>query len=95
MQTFDIIPEELERAKTKLKASVIIGGESTNERVMGLINSWLSVGKLETLEEMRDKIDAVTLEDLRALLEEFPLGPDQLVTAVGPLTDTDLVVALQ
>lgn len=95
IQTVDIEPGELQRAKTKLKASVIIGGESTNDRVMGLINSWLTVGRLETLEEMRDKIDAVTLDDIRALVEEFPLAPDQLITAVGPLTDEELAPAIQ
>jgi predicted Zn-dependent peptidase len=94
IQQFDIQPEELQRAKTKLKASVIIGGESTNDRVMGLINSWLTLGRLETLEEMSDKIDAVRLEDIRSLLQEFPLGPDQLITAVGPLTDVDLAAAI-
>jgi predicted Zn-dependent peptidase len=93
MQQFDIQPEELERAKTKLKASVIIGGESTNDRVMGLINSWMTLGRLETLEEIRDKIDAVSLEGIQSLLHDFPLGPDQLITAVGPLTDEDLVPA--
>jgi predicted Zn-dependent peptidase len=95
MQTVDIDPGELQRAKTKLKTSVIIGGESTNDRVMGLINSWLTVGRLETLEEIRDKIDAVTLEDIRALVSEFPLAPNQVITAVGPLTDEDLAPALQ
>ena len=52
---------ELERAKAKLNSSVVIGGESTNERVMGLISSWLTQGRLETLEEVRTKIDQVTL----------------------------------
>lgn len=95
IQTFDIQPDELQRAKTKLKTSVIIGGESTNDRVMGLINSWLTVGRLETLEEMSDKIEAVTLDDIRRLLEDFPLGPNQLITAVGPLTVQDLAAAVQ
>jgi predicted Zn-dependent peptidase len=94
-QSLDIQADELERAKTKLKTSVIIGGESTNDRVMGLINSWLTLGRLETLEEIREKIDAVTLDDLRALVQEFPLAPDQLITAVGPLTDQDLAPALE
>jgi predicted Zn-dependent peptidase len=95
IQRFDIEPDELTRAKTKLKASVIIGGESTNERVMGLINSWLTLGRLETLEEISDKIDAVTLEDMHALVKEFPVAPDQLITAVGPLSDRDLEPAVQ
>jgi predicted Zn-dependent peptidase len=90
LQAFDIEQAELDRAKAKLNSSVIIGGESTNERVMGLINSWLTRGRLETLEEIRQKIEAVTLDDLRSYLEEFPVWPNHVVTAVGPLGPGDL-----
>jgi|SRR5947209_5867219 len=90
LQEFDIQQAELDRAKAKLNSSVIIGGESTNERVMGLINSWLTQGKLETLEEIRHKIEAVTLDDLRAYLEAFPVSPDQVISAVGPIAPEQL-----
>jgi predicted Zn-dependent peptidase len=90
VQEFDVGPEELDRAKAKLVSSVIIGGESTNERVMELINSWLTFGRLETLEEIRQKIDAVTLEDLRSLVAELPLWPQQTITAVGPVSESEL-----
>jgi predicted Zn-dependent peptidase len=90
LQSFDVEQSELDRAKAKLNSSVIIGGESTNERVMGLINSWLTQGKLETLEEIRQKIEAVTLDDLRSYLEEFPVWPNHVVTTVGPLGPGDL-----
>jgi predicted Zn-dependent peptidase len=94
LQRFDVDENELERAKTKLTSSVIIGGESTNERVMGLINSWLTYGRLETLEEVREKIESVTLSDLRELVRAFPLCPDQVVTAVGPMTEEEIRAAL-
>src|SRR5437588_6945537 len=86
MQDFDIDQEELERCKSKLNSSVIIGGESTNERMMGLISSWLTRGHLETLEEIRQRIESVTLDDLHALVEEFPLWPRQVVSAGGPMS---------
>jgi predicted Zn-dependent peptidase len=90
LQGFDVSQAELDRAKAKLNSSVIIGGESTNERVMGLINSWLTRGRLETLEEVRQKIEAVTLEDVRDYLQEFPVAPEQVITAVGPLGADEL-----
>lgn len=90
IQRFDIDPDELARAKAKLNSSVIIGGESTNERVMSLISSWLTLGRLETLEEVRQKIDAVSLEDLRNLLNEYPLWPDQVIGASGPVPEEAL-----
>ena len=95
MQEFDVADDELERAKTKLITSIILGGESTNERVMGLINSWLTHGRLETLEEARQKIEAVTLADLQSLVNEFPLYPKQVVTAVGPMSEADVRLALE
>jgi predicted Zn-dependent peptidase len=90
IQDFDVEQEELDRAKAKLTSSVIIGGESTNERVFGLINSWLTRGQLETLEETREKIDAVRLEDMRVLVEELPVAPVQATSAVGPMAAEDL-----
>lgn len=90
LQSFDVTADELERAKAKLNTSVIIGGESTNERVMGLIRSWLSEGRLETLEEVRSKIESVSLEDLKALLSAYPLAPDQVITTVGPMPEGQL-----
>jgi predicted Zn-dependent peptidase len=95
LQRFDVEEAELERAKAKLISSVVIGGESTNERVMGLISSWLTQGRLETLEEVRTKIEQVTLQDLKDLLEDKPIWPRQVITAVGPLSDEELPISLQ
>ena len=94
LQRFDVQEDELERAKAKLISSVVIGGESTNERVMGLISSWLTLGRLETLEEVRTKIEAVTLADLKSLLDERPVWPAQVITAVGPLAPEDLPLSV-
>jgi predicted Zn-dependent peptidase len=90
LQGFDVQQDELDRAKAKLNSSVIIGGESTNERVLGLINSWLTRGRLETLEELRRRIDAVELGDLRAYLHAYPVCPDQVITSVGPLSESEI-----
>jgi predicted Zn-dependent peptidase len=90
VQNFDIEQEELERCKAKLNSSLIIGGESTNERMMGLISSWQTRGRLETLEEIRERIESVSLEDLQALVNDFPLWPKQVVTAGGPLPGESL-----
>jgi predicted Zn-dependent peptidase len=91
VQSFDIEQAELDRARAKLVASVIIGGESTNERVIGLISSWLTQGRLETLEEVREKIEAITLDDLRSLVEELPVWPNAVITASGPVTEDVLL----
>jgi len=94
LQQLDIEQAEVDRAKAKLNSSVVIGGESTNERVMSLIRSWLTEGRLETLEEIRQKIDAVTLDDLYNLLREFPVYPNQVITAVGPVSEREITQVL-
>jgi predicted Zn-dependent peptidase len=90
LQGFDVQQDELDRAKAKLNSSVIIGGESTNDRVLGLINSWLTRGRLETLEELRRRIDAVELGDLRAYLDAYPVWPKQVISSVGPLDESEI-----
>jgi predicted Zn-dependent peptidase len=86
VQEFDIQEDELERAKAKLISSVVIGGESNNSRAMALIHSWLDHGRLDTLEDVRRKIEAVSLTDLEALVQEYPLWPNQVLTALGPVS---------
>lgn len=81
---------ELERAKVKLNSSEVIGGENPNVRVMSLIHSWLTEGRLESLGEIRHKIDAVKVEDIAAYLRDFPIYPRQVITAVGPLAESDV-----
>lgn len=95
LQRFDVEEAELERAKAKLNSSVVIGGESTNDRVMGLISSWLTQGRLESLEEVREKIDQVTLDDMRELLQAQPIWPNQVITAVGPLSAAEFAIPTQ
>jgi predicted Zn-dependent peptidase len=91
VQEFDIQQDELDRAKAKLNSSVIIGGESTNERVMSLIRSWQTYGRLESLEEIREKIESVQLNNLENLLQEFPIWPQQVMTSIGPLSQAELL----
>lgn len=90
LQDAPIDPRELERAKAKLTSSVVIGGESTYARSMAIVHSWLVYGKLQTLEEVRQKIEAVTLEDLQSVLRDYPVAPGHVVTAVGPLPESGL-----
>ncbi|HZT97926.1 MAG TPA: pitrilysin family protein [Chloroflexota bacterium] len=90
LQSGPIEAEEVERAKTKLLTSVVIEGESTRARMMGLVDSWLSHGRLETLEEVRARIEAVSVADLQRLLERYPLTEEQVLTALGPLDQATL-----
>jgi predicted Zn-dependent peptidase len=91
LQDGPIGEDELARAKIKLLTSTVIEGESTQARMMGLIESWLSHGRLETLEEVQAAIEAVSVQDIQQFLEEFPLTEGQLLTALGPLEQNELI----
>ena len=90
LQDGPITEDELDRAKTKLLTSTVIEGESTRARMMGLVESWLAHGRLETLDEIQAAIQAVTVEDIKDLLEEHPLTDGQVLTALGPLLEHQL-----
>ena len=90
LQTGPIGEDELRRAKTKLLSHLVMDGESTNSRMLSLLGSWVSLGKLETLEEEAAQIDAVTVDDLYRLRERVPLDGYQVTVALGPVAEKDL-----
>jgi predicted Zn-dependent peptidase len=91
LQTGGISDEELGRAKTKLLTSTVLEGESTMARMFGLIDSWLSHGRLLTLQEVRESIERVSQKDIQELVHQFPLTENQVLVALGPLQESDLL----
>jgi predicted Zn-dependent peptidase len=82
--------DELRRAKTKLLSRLVMSGESTNARMLSLCSSWLAIGRLETLEEEAEQIDAVTLDAVYRLRERVPLDATQVTVTLGPIAERDL-----
>ena len=74
---------ELERAKTGLKASTIMQGESTSARASAIAHDYFMRGRIRTLEEIKDAIDSVTVDKVNAYLKNNEPGPYTIVT-VGP-----------
>jgi predicted Zn-dependent peptidase len=77
-------PEELARAKENLKGRVVLAMESTGARMNRLGSEILAESPLMALDEVVERIDAVTLTDLAALAEEL-WDPERLSAAgIGP-----------
>jgi predicted Zn-dependent peptidase len=74
---------ELARAKTGLKASTIMQGESTSARAGAIAHDFFIRGRIRTLEEIKDAIDGVTVDRVNDYLKEHKAGPFTIVT-VGP-----------
>ena len=77
-------PEELVRAKENLKGRVVLALESTGARMNRLGSEILGGAPLLSLDEIVQRIDAVSAEDLAALVGEL-WAPERLSAAgIGP-----------
>jgi len=72
--------DELSRAKENLKGRVVLSLESTSARMNRLGSEILAGAPLLTLDEVVARIDAVSLHDLRALVDEL-WAPERLSAA--------------
>lgn len=79
----NINAHEFERAKTQLKASLLMGRESMMNRCEGLANHILTHNRPIPPEEMRAKVDAVTMEDIEKFASVIKSN-DPAITIVGP-----------
>jgi predicted Zn-dependent peptidase len=79
--------EELERAKDNVKGRIVLSLESTSARMNRLGSSVLAGLPLLTVDEVLEKVDAVSLDDVRSLSGEL-FAPDALSAAgIGPDED--------
>jgi predicted Zn-dependent peptidase len=76
--------QELTRSRENLKGRMVLGLESTGARMGRLGAAVLGGLPIFSVDEVIERIDAVSMDDLRALAAEL-YGPEQLsVAAVGP-----------
>ncbi len=79
--------DELRRAKENLKGRVLLALESTGARMNRLGAEVLAETPLMELDELQERIEAVTLDDLAALAHEL-WAPERLTAAgIGPDAD--------
>lgn len=83
INTGDVTQEELTRALTGLKSRMIFAGESTRARAASIAADQINLGRVRTLEEVVDKLSAVTLDQLNSYLRRRSLGT-LTVQTLGP-----------
>jgi predicted Zn-dependent peptidase len=79
-----VTEDELSRARENVKARIVLGLESAGARMSRLGASVLYGLPLLDLDEIMARIDAVTLEDLRALVEELWVPEALSAAGIGP-----------
>jgi predicted Zn-dependent peptidase len=86
-----ITAEELERGKGQLRGSFVLGLEDTGSRMSRIGKSELVYDSLLSVDDILDRIERVTLDDVRAIGAEV-LGRPMTLTAIGPFEDRDFTL---
>jgi predicted Zn-dependent peptidase len=81
---------ELQRAKDQLKVSIMLSLESTSARMSNLARQEIFFGRQFTLDEILERIDRVTTQDVQRMAREIFSGRQLAVTAIGQLEGLDL-----
>ncbi|HLL80030.1 MAG TPA: pitrilysin family protein, partial [Ktedonobacteraceae bacterium] len=88
-----VYEDELRRAKDKWISSIVLSSESTFSRMFSLANDWVTEHRLVSLDEDVERIERVTTADVLRTLRRFPLREKQILTALGPLSEEELLTS--
>lgn len=83
--------DELRRAKDKWISNVVLSSESTFARMRSLASDWVTEDRLISVDEEVERIEKVTTEDVIRSLHRFPMREKQVLTALGPLGEAELL----
>ncbi len=78
-----ISEEELERAKVGLKSALILQSESSGSRSSVIGNDYYMLGRVRTLDEIKQNIEATTVDSILRFLRANPFREFTIVT-IGP-----------
>ncbi|HLG78200.1 MAG TPA: pitrilysin family protein [Ktedonobacteraceae bacterium] len=86
-----ITTDELERAKVQLKSENVMRGEGSGSRMSAILRSWWYDQKIQTIQDVKERIDAVTQDQVLQVLRRYsPVNP-LTIAAIGPLSREELV----
>jgi predicted Zn-dependent peptidase len=81
---------ELERAKIQLKGSILLGLESSTRRMQNIANQQIYYGEHYTPAQIIAKLEAVSLDDAKALTEKLIGSGRMALTVLGPVQRSSL-----
>ncbi|HEX2396825.1 MAG TPA: pitrilysin family protein [Solirubrobacteraceae bacterium] len=81
-------PDELERAKENVKGRLVLSLESTSARMNRLGSHVLTEVPLLGVDELIERVDAVTVDDLEGLASELFAAPRMSAACIGPHEET-------
>jgi predicted Zn-dependent peptidase len=75
--------EEIDRAKVGLKSSLILQSESSSSRADAIGSDHYILGRVRSLDEIKDRIEATSVDSVLAFLRNNPFS-DFTVVTIGP-----------
>ena len=89
-----VTQDELDRAKVQLKSELVMQSESSSARMSSIARTWWYERRMSLVAEIKEKIDAVTVDQIQGLLVRFPPTQPLTLAAIGPLSQSDLADGL-
>jgi len=85
-----ITKEEMERSKEHLKGSLVLGLESTSSRMSYLAKSQFYFGRIITIDEIFEKVDALAPDDIMAAANKYLKDEYLTLTAIGDISEKEM-----
>lgn len=85
LKTTGVSKDELARAKEQLKGSLLLGLESSSSRMSRIGKMEVTLGKYVTLDEVVEKINRVSYDDVHDMINNLFIAANLSVTALGPV----------
>ncbi|PKQ17327.1 MAG: peptidase M16 [Actinobacteria bacterium HGW-Actinobacteria-7] len=80
-----VTPEELDRVRQAAKGHLVLGMESTRNRMTRLGKNEVTGGEILSADEIMERFDAVTMDDLRRVSADA-LTREKVLAVIGPFT---------
>jgi predicted Zn-dependent peptidase len=95
-QSIDKISQkDLDKARAQIKAGMLMGLESSSNRCERLARTLSVWGRVIPLSETIDKINQVTLLDLREFVQSIFLDPKSALALYGPIKNAPILDELK
>ena len=89
MKTGGITATELERSKESIKGHLVLGLESTRNRMTRLGKNVVTGGELLSVDELVIRIDKVTLDDILRVADDV-FSAERVLALIGPYSASDV-----
>jgi predicted Zn-dependent peptidase len=91
----ELSPDEVVRAKGHVRGGLVLGMDDPGGRMSRLGRSELVHGEVPTVDELLDRVDAVSVEDVARVAKRVFAGGGSVLACVGPVDEGALDFAAE